>query len=194
MAGFVLNDFGLRMESPKSSEQKWYCVRSQPRQEHVAAAHLQRLMEIEVFCPRIRFKKCSRGGGALSVTQALFPGYLFAKFRFDLEHRMVRYAHGVRGLVHFGEKYPSLPDGLIASLRSGIGDEPVKELSRPLSEGMPVTIVQGSFRGFTAVITGLRSSAERVRVLLDFLGRTVEAELPCELVLPALPHPLVPVN
>ena len=122
MAGFVLNDFGLRMESPKSSEQKWYCVRSQPRQEHVAAAHLQRLIEIEVFCPRIRFRKCSRGGGALSVTQALFPGYLFAKFRFDLEHRMVRYAHGVRGLVHFGEKYPSLPDGLIASLRSGIGD------------------------------------------------------------------------
>ena len=181
------------MESHKSSEKRWYCVRSQPRHEHVAAAHLQRLMEIDVFCPRIRFKKCSRSGSALSVTQALFPGYLFAQFRYDLEHRMVRFAHGVRGLVHFGQKYPTLPDALIASLRSGVGDEPVKELSTPLSEGMAVTIIQGSFRGFSAVITGIRSSAERVRVLLDFLGRTVEAELPCELVLPALPHPLTPV-
>jgi len=181
------------MESPLSSEKMWYCVRSQPRQEHVAAAHLQRLMNIDVFCPRIRFKKQRRDGGAQSVTQALFPGYLFAKFSFDLDHRMVRFAHGVRGLVHFGEKYPALPEGLIASIRESIGDEPVKELSTPLSEGMPVTIVMGSFRGFSAVITSIRSSVERVRVLLDFLGRTVEAELPCELVLPAASHPLVPV-
>ncbi len=182
------------MDSSQPSEKKWYCVRSQPRQEHVAAAHLQRLPEIDVFCPRIRFKKCSRTGGALSVTQALFPGYLFARFRFDIEHRIVRFAHGVRGLVHFGQKCPPVPDGLIASLRSGVGDEPVKELSTPLAKGMAVTIVEGSFRGFSAVITGIRSSAERVRVLLEFLGTTVEAEVHCDLVLPILPHPLIPVN
>lgn len=127
------------------------------------------------------------------MTQALFPGYLFARFRFDLEHRTVRFAHGVRGLVHFGEKYPSVPDELISSLRSGVGDEPVKDLSTSLSEGMAVTIIEGSFRGFSAVITDIRSSAERVRVLLEFLGRTIEVDVSCELVLPALHHPLVPV-
>ena len=128
------------------------------------------------------------------MTQALFPGYLFARFQFDIEHRIVRFAHGVRGLVHFGQKCPPIPDGLIASLRSGVGDEPVKELSTPLAKGMAVTIVEGSFRGFSAVITGIRSSAERVRVLLEFLGTTVEAEVHCDLVLPILPHPLIPVN
>ena len=182
------------MDSPQTSEKKWYCVRSQPRQEHVAAAHLQQLSEIDVFCPRIRFKKCSRVGGALSVTQALFPGYFFARFRFDIEHRTVRFAHGVRGLVHFGQKYPSIPDGLIANLRSSVGDGPVKDISPPLTEGMAVTIIEGSFRGFSAVITGIRSSTERVRVLLEFLGTTVEAEVHGDLVLPILPHPLIPVN
>ena len=182
------------MDSPQPSEKKWYCVRSQPRQEHIAAEHLQRVPDIDVFCPRIRFKKCGRSGGALLVTQALFPGYLFAKFRFDLENRIVRYAHGVRGLVHFGQKYPAVPESLITGLRSGLGDAPVKDISTPLSEGMAVTIVEGSFRGFSAVITGIRSSAERVRVLLEFLGTTVEAEVHCDLVLPVLPHPLIPVN
>ena len=33
---------------------QWYCLRSQPKHEHIAAAQLRRSMGIEVFCPRVR--------------------------------------------------------------------------------------------------------------------------------------------
>lgn len=176
------------MHIPEYQEPKWYCVKSQPRQEHVAAANLGRLDDIDVFCPRIRFKKCTRGGRAAIVTEALFPGYIFANFRLDLEHRKVRYAHGVQGIVHFGKKYASVPNEIIADLRCQIGEESVAEISSALSEGDSVKIIHGAFRGLSAVITQVRPASERVRVLLEFLGRKVEAELSSEFVLSEVQH------
>jgi len=58
----------------------WFCVRSQPKHEHIAAARL-RESGLEVFLPRIRFKKHSVRG-PVWVTEALFPNYLFARFDF----------------------------------------------------------------------------------------------------------------
>ena len=184
----------MSLHSDDYDEPKWYCVRSQLRQEHVAAINLGRLEDIDVFCPRIRFKKCNRADRAMMVTEALFPGYVFARFRFAWAHRKVRYAHGVRGILQFGEKYASVPDEVIAELREQVGDEPVKEIAATLSEGASVKIVQGAFRGLTAVITQLRPASERVRVLLDFLGRKVEAEVSSEFVLSEAQHPLAAGN
>lgn len=176
------------MHIPDYQEPKWYCVKSQPRQEHVAAANLGRLDGIEIFCPRIRFKKCTRGGRVAIVTEALFPGYIFANFRLDLEHRKVRYAHGVQGIVHFGQKYASVPSGIIADLQRQIGEESVAEIPSALSEGASVKIIHGAFRGLSAVITQVRPASERVRVLLEFLGRKIEAELSSESVLSEVQH------
>ncbi|MBE7157039.1 MAG: hypothetical protein INR62_01145, partial [Rhodospirillales bacterium] len=75
------------MSFPDPDQPSWYCVRTQPRQEHVAAGHLRRLDEVEIFCPRIRLKKCQRNGSAVVVTEAVFPGYLFARFPFAQRHR-----------------------------------------------------------------------------------------------------------
>src|SRR6202008_1357728 len=85
----------------ESTEPAWYCLRSQPKHEHIAAAHLRMLEHVTVFCPRIRFKRKTRQGPAW-VTEAMFPGYLFALFELAEMHRQVRYAHGVSGIVQFG--------------------------------------------------------------------------------------------
>lgn len=173
-------------ESPQ-----WYCARTQPRLEHVAAGHLRRLGgDVEVFCPRIRLQRCQRSGAAPFVTEALFPGYLFARFSFAQHHRDVRYAHGIRGIVQFGDRYPAVPDGWVAELQQEFGDAPVTELATPLAVGVRVQVVGGPFQGRTATVTRLRSGTERVRVLLEFLGRDLEAELPVSLVLAETAHPL----
>ncbi len=175
---------------PDLENPQWYCARTQPRQEHVAAGHLRRLGDVEIFCPRIRLQRCRRGGSAPFVTEALFPGYLFARFGFATHHRDVRYAHGVRGIVQFGHRYPTVPAPWIAELQAEFGDVPVTELATPLAVGTAVRVVGGPFQGLTAVVTRTRSGTERVRVLLEFLGRDIEAELPVSLVLAETAHPL----
>ena len=41
-------------KNPNTKEPKeWFCLRTQTKREHIAAAILDRLDEIEVFCPRI---------------------------------------------------------------------------------------------------------------------------------------------
>ena len=43
-------------------EAAWYCVRSQCKHEHIAATHFRMLDGVSVFCPRILFKRATRGG------------------------------------------------------------------------------------------------------------------------------------
>src|ERR1700738_3083787 len=111
-----------------NSEPAWYCLRSQPKHEHIAAAHLRLLESVTVFCPRIRFKRPTRAG-LVSVTEAMFPGYLFAQFELAKMHRQVRYAHGVSGIVRFADRYPTIDEGALAQLRDHTGGAEVKELN-----------------------------------------------------------------
>jgi len=47
----------------------WYCARTKPKHEHIAAANLQKNLGLEVFHPRLRMERATRrgiraGGGA----------------------------------------------------------------------------------------------------------------------------------
>jgi transcriptional antiterminator RfaH len=177
-------------ENQKESRQpEWYCLRSQPKHEHIAAAHLRVLERVTVFCPRIRFKKPTRQG-LVWVTEAMFPGYLFAHFELAEMHRQVRYAHGVSGIVQFGGRYPTIEDRALAQLREYSGAAEIKELNYELSQGDQVKVVEGVFVGLEAVVTQVVPAKERVMILMDFLGRKVEAEVQHASVLLDVAHPL----
>ena len=91
----------------------WFCLRTQPKHEHIAAAHLKDDPDIEIYLPRIRFKRATRRG-PVWFTEALFPNYLFARFDLAACLRRVCHARGVRGVVHFGERWPIVPEDLRA--------------------------------------------------------------------------------
>jgi len=179
----------LERNESESSKTAWYCLRSQPKHEHIAAAHLRLLEGVTVFCPRIRFKRATRQG-LVSVTEAMFPGYLFARFELAEMHRQVRYTHGVSGIVRFADRYTTIEEGALAQLRGHTGAADIKELNYDLSEGDQVQIVGGAFGGLEAVVTQVLSPKERVKVLLEFLGRKMEAEVQCSGVLRQVAHPL----
>src|SRR5215207_5055911 len=82
---------------------RWFCLKSQPKHEHLAAAGLRSMMAIEAFAPQLRFKKATRRG-AVWFVEALFPGYLFARFNFRDNHRQVQHASGVVSIVRFGDE------------------------------------------------------------------------------------------
>ena len=178
-----------QINQEEKAKPAWYCLRSQPKHEHIAAAHLRILGGVTVFCPRIRFKRVTRQG-SVWVTEAMFPGYLFAHFELVEMHRQVRYAHGVSGIVRFADRYPAIEEGALEQLRAHTGDSEVKELSYKLSQGDDVRIVEGAFAGLEAVVLQVLPAKERVKILMDFLGRKIEAEVEHASVLRQVLHPL----
>ena len=157
----------------------WFCVRTQPKHEHIAAAHLQQDTDLEVYLPRIRFKRATRRG-PVWFTEALFPSYLFARFDLATSLRRVCHARGVRGVVHFGDRWPLVPETVIAELRAHVGAVQVHVIREELRAGETVQIAGGVFHGLQAVITRVMPSRERVAVLLEFLGQQTTVELPRE--------------
>jgi transcriptional antiterminator RfaH len=152
----------------------WFCVRSQPKREHIAAAHLRRLEGVEVFNPRLRIKKATRRG-VVTFVESLFPNYLFARFDPQTAFNSVRYSPSVSTIVHFGERVAAVPDETIATLREEFGPEELLECERHVSEGDVVTIGEGPFLGMTARVLKVLTPHQRVEVLLEFLGRHTSA-------------------
>ena len=162
----------------------WFCLRAEPKREHLAATALRRRFGIECSSPRLRFRKLTRRGPIWFV-EAMFPGYLFAKFVYSTQHRAVESSHGVRGILRFGERLATLPEATIIALQSKAGAEEVVTVDSSLKIGQPVQLIEGPFQGLEVVITQLLPARERIRVLLEFLGRSLEMEVPAEKVLPA---------
>jgi transcriptional antiterminator RfaH len=115
----------------------------------------------------------------------MFPGYLFARFSYPTERRAVESAHGIRGIVRFGDCIATLPEETIVALQSYAGMDEVVTVDSSLKIGQPVHIIEGPFRGLEVVITQVLPARERIRVLMDFLGRPLEMEIPEAKVLPA---------
>ena len=171
----------------------WYCLRSQPKHERIAAMHLRKHSGVEVFAPLVRFERPSaRGRGKTWVTEAMFPSYLFARFALAAQTREIQHSHGIRGIVQFGGRYPAIPDELVAQLQKSITPDEVAVIPTDPSPGQEVTITAGAFERVRALVTSYHPAQERVRVLLTFLGREVEAELPVAAVVG--PDPRRPVN
>jgi transcriptional antiterminator RfaH len=159
----------------REESEAWYCLRSRRKLEQVAAAHVRVLGNTLVFCPRIRFRRPHRDGWTW-VTEALFPGYFFARFSLKAMLPQVRSAHGVTSVVHFGEWYPEIRDNIIEELQADTDDGSVCELVRALAPGDNVRLLKGPLAGAEGVITHVLPGHERVRLLLDFLGRETFAE------------------
>lgn len=172
-------------ELVKQTEPHWFCLKSQPKHEHLAAAALRRNIGIECLAPRIRYRKNTRRGPVWFV-EAMFPGYLFAKFLFSDLYRQVQASHGVSTIVRFGERVASIADETVASLREASGVEETVVFNPEPQVGDQVQIAGGAFHGLEAVVTQILPAKERVKVLMNFLGRTVEAEVQAPQLIPTI--------
>jgi transcriptional antiterminator RfaH len=157
--------------------ENWFCLRSQPKHEHIAAAHLRKMDGVASFLPRVRFQRITRQG-MVWVTEALFPNYLFAKFDWHESLRRVQAARGVSGVVHFGARWPVIQESVIEDLKLAVGGEELHTITNVLQPGDAVEIGEGAMRGLQAVVSRVIPSRQRVAVLLDFLGRQTTIEVP----------------
>jgi transcriptional antiterminator RfaH len=111
------------------------------------------------------------------VTESLFPGYIFARFAFHSMLDKVRYMPSVSSVVHFGDRYPTIPPTVISDLRLQFGDKEIKVLPEELVPGTEVTVTERPFYGMQAIVLRPMPAKERVQVLLEMLGRTTQVEV-----------------
>lgn len=179
---------------PDTHEPAWFCVRTQTKREHIAAGHLRELETVEVFCPRLRYRKATRRGKIWWV-EPLFPGYLLAKFNLSEMERAVTFCQGVRGLVRFGSEIPPVPESFVEALRNEVRDRSDEDqetvsVSPVIEIGDEVEIAHGPLQGMRGTIVSVAPAAERVKILLEFLGQehAVDVDL-FSLLLPRRPIP-----
>lgn len=168
---------------------QWYCLRSQQKREHIAAIHLTRHLGLEVFAPRVSLTRRTRQGPA-RFTEALFPSYLFARFDLSTHLSAVRASWGVQDVVRFGEQPPLVAESVIHELMAQLGGKSVWIMPELPQPGEQVQLCGGALDRSWAEVLTLREGNQRVRVLLEFLGRQTIVEVPLSSVLVSTQHPL----
>jgi transcriptional antiterminator RfaH len=172
-----------------STDTRWFCVKAQPKRENVAYGQLGTLPEIEAFFPRVRFRRAS-SDGPRAVVEALFPGYLFARFTPARSLRAVRYARGVSYIVRKGRELAPVPDSAVAALRTLAIAEVLDLPPQPWQLGEEVRVIAGIFQGASGRVVGLVPARQRVQVLLELLGQQNRVDLPLETLEQRHAHPL----
>lgn len=144
---------------------------------------------VEVFCPFIRFER-ARKSGKLWVTEAMFPGYVFARFDYLNQQRHIRSIRGVMKIISFGEKPTPVSPEIIEDLRHEVKDGETIVVESSIQIGEEVNVVTGPFKGLRAVVSRVMPAKERVALLLEVLGMEREIEISSKMILPDLPHPM----
>ena len=153
----------------------WCVVKTKPQSEYIAADAL-RVEGFEHFFPRIQ--AAQRRVGKKEIP--LFPGYMLVRCDVDGgQWPTIGLLPGVLGWVRF--------DGVA----SPIADDVVDELARRVESindngglwirfkpGQRVRVVSGEFEILAQITEEPTSSDSKVRVLLEFMGQLVSAQVP----------------
>jgi len=154
----------------------WYCARTKPKHEHIAAANLRKNLNLEVFHPRLRVERATQRG-AVRIIEPLFPCYIFIHCVIEDKLNEIKHSSGISSLVHFGHKIPKVADSIIEELQECFETEEPMTVENRLSPGDEVTVADGAFAGMRAFVLRNMPARKRVQVLLDILGRPTPVEV-----------------
>lgn len=143
----------------------WYVVYSKPKQEFRALEQLEN-QGFVCFLPTLHVEKVTGARGSACV-QPLFSRYLF--IRLDTmagNWSSIRNTRGVTGLVKFGDRFASLPDEFVDTLKNG----PRILLSKGFEVGERVAITEGPFGGLEGVYQAADGEA-RALILIEMLSQ-----------------------
>ena len=162
----------------------WYVARTGPRAEYLARDQLER-KGIEYFLPVVSTSSPRQG----REDAPLFPGYLFLRDDRESLGRISLHAMpGLIGLVTFDGVAALVPDDVIGGLRQRVaemnGSGGLRQRFRPDD---PVWIRWGSSEteDLAQVVSDAKSPQGRVRVLMEFMGGLVHADVPQSNIRPA---------
>jgi transcriptional antiterminator RfaH len=142
----------------------WFVARTQPRREKWAAENVRRQGH-ECYLPL-----CELG----NVIKPMFPSYLFVDSMTGQWH-FLKGTFGVSGVVMTGNMPAILDYRVVAQLRAKENGFGHIELGDHYQKGDKVRIKSGPFIYHEGLFD--RQDGNRVKVLLDLLGRKIEVEV-----------------
>lgn len=151
----------------------WYALYTKPRKEHQVDG-LLRERGIETYLPTVGRKKKRRDRHDRIV---YFPCYLFARVDFEIIPRSsIDWMPGMRRIVSDGEQPVKVDEDLVALVRDRL--EAMEGVGHGrLRRGDRVRIRSGPLRDLEAVFDQPLSQADRVRILVDVLGRMTPVDI-----------------
>ena len=161
----------------------WYCARTKPKHEHIAAANLRKNLNLEVFHPRLRVERSTQRG-MVRVIESLFPCYLFILCVVEDKQDEIQHCTGISSLVHFGFNIPQVAHSIIEELKACFEFDELMTVDNPLAPGDEVTVAGGAFSGMQAYVLRNIPARSRVQILLDILGRPTQVEVGRNAVVP----------
>ncbi len=159
---------------------KWFVVNTKPKNEDRAAANLISI-GIDTLAPKLKLKKF-KNSRFVYVIEPMFPGYIFARFHPIDDFRIVKYARGVKTIVHFGEKIVPIHEELIDFLKSRLENGVATIEKKPISIGEKIIIKDGPFKGLTGIFEREMEGKERVTILLNAVQFAATMEIDRDLI------------
>jgi len=160
----------------QSERLAWYCARTKPKHEHIAAANVRKHLDLDVFHPQLRVERATRRG-VVRVNEPLFPCYIFVRCIIEERLSEIRHVSGISSLVHFGDRIPRVSDAVIGELQECFATEEPMLVEDRLSPGDEVVMGEGAFSGMRAYVLRVMPAQQRVQVLLDILGGPTPVEV-----------------
>jgi transcriptional antiterminator RfaH len=151
----------------------WYALYTKPRKEHQVDATL-RGQGIETYLPAVQRKVRRRDRPDRVV---YFPCYLFARIDLTVVPRStIDWMPGIRRIVGAGGQPAVVDDEIVEMVRQRL--EAIEEVGYGnLKQGDRVRIISGPLRDLEAVFDKPMSAENRVRILLDVVGRMTPVEI-----------------
>lgn len=151
----------------------WYALYTKPRMEqHVG--NLLKSKGIETYVPTMRVTRQRRP----TVERAFFPRYMFA--RLDLEAiglSAIKWTPGLTSIVSFNDGPAVVPDEVVALIKARVSEIEKHGYGSTFRSGDRVRITEGPFKDLEAIFDRPLSAADRVRILVEVLGRLTACEI-----------------
>src|SRR5271154_202456 len=166
----------INISKMQTESTAWYCARTKPKHEHIAAANVRKNLRLEVFNPRLRLERATQRGIVRSV-EPLFPCYLFVRCVIEEKMNDIQHTSGVSSLVRFGQRIPKVGDSIVQELQKYFEAEEPMTVEDALVPDDEVIIADGAFAGMQAKVLRVMPATRRVQILLDILGGPTSVEV-----------------
>ena len=153
----------------------WYCARTKPKHEHIAAANVRKNLQLEVFHPRLQVERATQRG-VVRVVEPVFPCYIFVRCGMEMQSRIQSTA-GISSLVNFGGGIPAVADRVIEELQECFEAEELVAPENRLALGDEVVVGDGALAGMHAFVLRLMPARRRVQILLNMLSGPTPIEV-----------------
>ena len=140
---------------------KWYLIKTKPRQEKKAKQNLEN-QGYRAFCPMVKIN---------NRLVVLFPGYLFVQLNEKTQNwSPINSTKGVSHFVKFGLNFAKVPNSVIEFIKTNqhITADKLNNLNK-FKPGDKVQISDGAFKNYMAIFKCYKSD-ERVILLMNLLG------------------------